>query len=342
MGVRTEDATQHTNQQGHFQLTQEERDKNAAMLDELNLKIETWMKIATKHRIDISEEEANLDWLQHDVRRVEEHCPEALALLRVRKIKSLLVSRIVRKVVSNFHRDVDGEKLIKLKDDLYQFTNAVCIPWFKAAREENVDNSEESLIVQSAILSEMGMLQTASDFQKEVIFRRQLLTRQITTSRVIQKVFRSRIDRLADQMKSVDWFNEERQRVVEGIRLDAQRRLPSDSDPGKLAEMCRDVFEIYHANLELYDQFPEVYGRLADREWYLRSVDDRADALNAKFHDDLYLKGRVEQLRQNAKSLIDSEGYSENLLERVNSVFDALELQASLPLIKDCGFNQHN
>ena len=315
-----------------------EKVKYSEQLEELKLKIETWFQIASKHGIDLSEERSHLDWLKRDVKVARPACPEAIMMLRVYKAKSSLASRIVKKVTSNFHREVEGDKIDKVKQDLFDFTQDTCVPWIRTANSENVDIREEYSVIHSAIVSEMGLLTKASDFQKEVIFRRQLVTRQISTSRVVQKVFRARIDHLAEEIKSKDWYDDKRQQIIEGIRLEAQRSIPSSSNAEGIIGACRDIFDLYKANIELYDQNPELYHQLADREVFIRSVDQRARELSQKLGSDSPKRTQIEQVRSSALQLLNNEGYSDDLMQRVNRAFDSFD-ETQLPSIPmACGF----
>lgn len=307
-------------------------------LQELKLKIDTWSQIASKHGVDIAEERSHLDWLKRDVKDARPSCPEAINMLRVYKAKSLLASRIVKKVTTNFHRDVEGEKVEKVKQELFDFTQEICVPWIRRAHAENVDITEEQTVIHSAIVSEMGLLTEASDFQKEVIFRRQLVTRQISTSRIVQKVYRERIDKLANQIKAKDWFDDERQQIVEGIRLEAQQALPSSSNPDSIIEACETIYQLFKANVELYDQKPEEYHALADREVFIRSVDERAKGLKDKLNSDNPQIRQIEQVRVFAHQLLQREGYSDDLMERVNRAFDAFDETRASAISPSCGF----
>ncbi len=307
--------------------------------ERLRTKLETWMKIAFNHGVDVSEERDQLECLLKDDNSIRESHPEALSMLRVNKYQSLLASRIVRKVQGNIHRDVEEEKLTKVKEDLLDFNMRICVPWIRVAKRENVDIQEEYHVILSAIFSEMSLISEASDFQKEVIFRRQLITRQIATSRIIQKVYRARIDQLAERMKGKDWYDEERQQVVEGIRLEAHQHLPSGTDAEKLIAGCKQIFDVYRTNLGIYDTNPELYHKMADREVFVRSVDERAKRLLKKIGDSTYHRNQIEQIKSAAFQLLEQEGYSDDLRKKVSNGFDLFEEQMSPSISHGCGFN---
>lgn len=319
-------------------MTESAAEKYREDIEGLKLKIATWSQIAFKHGIDITEETTHLDWLKNDVKVAKPSCPEAITMLRVYKAKSLLASRIVKKVTKNFHREVEGEKVEKLKQELFDFTQQICVPWVRRAKAENVDIQEEYTVMYSAIMSEMDLLTKASAFQKEVIFRRQLVTRQIATSRIVQKVFRERIDKLANELKAKDWYNDERQQIIEGIRLEAQQALPSSSNPSEIIDVCQTIFDLYKANVELFDQNPELYHALADREVFTRSVDERAKGLLNQLDCSSPRRTQIEQIRVTAHQLLEREGYSDDLMERVNRAFDAFDETRAPSISAGCGF----
>lgn len=319
-------------------MSEKMRAKLQRNLETLDTKIDTWLKIASKHGVDVSEERKQLAGLEKDDATVRPHGSEELAMRRVYVCRSRLASSIVRKVTRNLHRDIDPENVEKASKEMKDFSSRLCYPWIRVAKREGVDIEEEFQVILQAILNDMHLISKANDFHKEVIFRRQLVTRQITTSRIVQKVFRHRIDKLADEIKSKDWFDDERNGIVEGIRMEAHHNLPSSTDVDKLILACKNIYDIYKMNLIMYDTMPELYHMLADREVFSRSIDERARRLLEKIGPESALRDSVERIREMAHSLLAREGFSEPLRKRVSDCFDKIEERVTPEISYGCGF----
>ncbi len=256
--------------------------------------------------------------------------------LSVLEAKRIVASRIVQKVRENFRYDVDEQKIEWLKKKLTIFTINVCVPWFKTASSEGINISEEVGIICSAVESDIKILSRGKKHHKEVVFTRHLRLRKIVTNQIVEKIFRHRINVLADRMKAKDWFDDERQQIIEGIRFEARQYLPTSTESDSLIQECVKIYQIYVGNLFLYENDPKSYHDLADYEVLYRSIDQRAGKLLEQLPQNSLYRSKVEDIRVLAHQILENEGYSARLVQKINDQFKYIEKLNNTSFFRHC------
>lgn len=309
-------------------LTDDARQRIHEKMAQLDDILRSWKNIAKENQIDISEEVGALKWLKKDFQQIQERSPEELNLVRLQKAKQCLAGKIIRKVRRNIE--------ISLIQSLAKLTIDYMLPWLSKASLEGVDFQEERSMVVYALINEMELFKWAKPFQREVILRRQLLTRQLAVTSIIRKVFAARINHLANEMKEKGKLDDARFEEIEGIRREALDHLPSSSKPEVLLQASESHYALYRANLVLLENFPKVYARLADKEWMKREIDRRASILSGKIKKIPHLTQQLNEVLRYAHFMLKSEGNLEAKRKQINRAFDLIE-ERVVSISQSCG-----
>jgi hypothetical protein len=316
-------------------------------LKEIDARIQTWKNICRRERIDITEEEQELNRLKFQAEHVKsstegisDHCIQVMILV---ESEEPICQRIFQKFRQNFKREPEQAKLDALRTSLIKLTAEMVVPWIQIANSEGVDIKDELEALNSANRNSLEKLSEPSFTAlhvKEVVQRRLITLRTQCTSRIIRKVHVHQILQLAKKAKSVDWFDDKRTCIIEGIKSEALNSLPESGSLRDLAKECERVFNLYRYNLELYEINPRHYEELADREWLRRNIVFYGEKLtglafergNSHMALDIYNTMRL------GLSFLNSDRTTEDIRHSFNQAFDLYAERLSLGYkISSCG-----
>lgn len=303
-------------------LSDKTRSKINKEMSRIDALIANWKTIAFENKIDVSKEYKDIIWLENDFRQIIDTAPEELNLIRVKIIKEKLGMQMMIKVHSQLKRTkVEAD----LKKELFEITRHYVLPWTKTAFDEKVDIKDEQKQITYAIDTEMDLLEKAKPFQREVIFRKQLVLRKMALCSIVKKIFSSRIDQYATIMKNKDCFDQNRMNEIEGIREDALHHLPSTQNLEKLITKCEAHLNLFKTNCILLDQHPEFYAKLADFEWLSRVIDGRASDLSKRVKENGLLLNQIEGIRTKAHTYMEHGTPLDEIIKETNAAFDLIE-----------------
>ncbi len=308
-------------------------------LKEVDARIDTWMKICQREKIDISREEEAL----RQLKGLEDH---RIALMDLVAREEEICHILVQKVRQNLKRVPPQETLDTLRNRLEELTMQTAVPWIRTARREGVDIAEECEVMKAANESSLEtlreMTQNATNV-KEVVQRRLYTIRLQCSIRIINKVYTQRIERLAEKEMSLDWFDDKRVEMIQGIKTDALRQLPREGALAQVKGQSAKVLRCFQKSIDLLNQKPGQYEEQADREWLKREVQERGRNLAgfAFKRGNEALAHEIFAARQIALGLFETDKSTEEIRKLVNETFEIYAERAacrSIPLA--CGFSE--
>jgi len=322
--------------------------KIESRLQDIDNRIITWKKIASKEQIDISEERDSLKCLRSGQEGSSIGAVRVFNLLLQEECRERICNRIVRKVKRNFKREPEPEKLVSLKHELFDLTNKTVLPWVKMAEGEGVDIKDEIEAMDAADKCSYEKLAEKCanpEHQLEVVQRRLKTLRTQCCIRIITKTYSKRVLDAAEKSKSKDWFNDKRIGTIEGIASDALTAMPQTGRLADLEKQCEEVFQLFKANITLFDENPKQYQELADREWLKREIVHYSQEFfkRCKKNKDIYNAQQVLIAHQYCMQLLESDMKTADVRERVNQTFDLFaERICGISKFGGCGFKSSN
>lgn len=299
-------------------------------LKEVDERIQTWINICHKEKIDISAEEKALgQWEDSDRRTSAEEGELSHKVVHIATLVEKgeqICQQIVKKVQSNIKRDSSENQLFLVWTNLSLLTKCYTMPWVETAIKEGVSIKEE---LNSMLVTNQDSLQQLSEttinptHSKEIVQRRLLKTRTMATAQIILKTFIHRVRTLADTKKSTDWFDDKRIWIIDGIVSDALTSLSIKETIPKIIEHCQKIFSQLEINLQLYENMPELYTILADREWLKRSLIIGANQL-IELAIETQNEKMVQEITKSKKIALDllaTTLSNDEILSRANEVF---------------------
>lgn len=300
-----------------------------------------WMVVAEKEQIGIEEDARNFqDFYQRFQKKMLKGSKDHVGMLLLEGCASLALDRVVKLVRLNIRR-IPQENVLRDLGQSLQLLTRKCISWIQQAKLEQVDvKEEENMLFQSNLSSLQVIKECHSNLDniREVSQRRLFFLRQLIAGRVIRKVYSQRLRVLggqcAEKLKGTDHVL-----LVSGILKEALEGLSSGGQIETTEQRCQEIFNIFCLNIQLLQENPQEYHRLADLEVARRQLETEFKTLRERYQKSPQKLQRIQEFQNVMLQFLTSEGDFKKILLTINRTMQLFAHQLSeQPLINSCGF----